>query len=498
MKKKLDFSKLKNLKNLKNVDLRQATANIAMQRTRRSEQEFLPAALSILETPPSPVHIIFIWLITSFVLLTLIWCYFGKIDVIAVAQGKIQPAGRVKTIQPVEGGRVISLPVKNGQRVKAGEILVELDPAEANADETASSSALYSFKAEKIRREAAIEIARHDDYKQTPKLTWDESIPKIIQQREERVLNGDIQQLVSTLEGLDAQIEQKLNEKLHSENTISSQEALIDTLQQRVAMRKGLLARGSTTKAAVIDALESLQTQQTSLELQKGKLAETVAALKILQKDRKKAIDAFLAENEQKLNEAERQIDDHSQRSVKAHEKRGHMTLASPIDGTVVGLSVTTKNQVVTVGEELMRIVPANSELEVESYAQNKDIAFIKVGQSAIVKLEAFPFTRFGTIEATVINVGHDAIPEPDAQSVESNPAKSNKSKYFGGAQRTQNLVYPVLLKLSKTTMKVGDDDVPLSAGMAATVEVATGRRRIIDYIISPLVETTSQAMREQ
>lgn len=497
MKRRINL-RLEDVKKLKKLDVRQVATNIAIQRTRRSEQEFLPAALSILETPPSPVHIMFIWIITSLVMLTLLWTIFGKLDVVAISQGKIQPSGRVKTIQPLDTGRVVAIYVENGKHVKAGDVLIELDPTEASADESASVKALYAFKAEKLRREAALEAARKEAFKDIPQVSWSEDIPKIIQQREDRVLKGDFQQLSGSIEGFDAQIEQKLSEKQRLENMISSQAALVDTLTQRVEMRKGLLARGSTTKAAVIDALESLQTQQTSLAQQKGQLAETEASLKVLKKDRQKAIDSFLADYEQKLNEAERQIDDLDQRSVKAHEKRDHMTLQSPINGTVLGLSVTTKNQVVTTGEELLRIVPDNSELEVESYIQNKDIGFIKVGQEAIVKLEAFPFTRFGTIDAKVISVAHDAIPEPEAQSIESNPARSNKSKFFGGAQRTQNLVYPIILKLSRNTMDAGDTEVPLSAGMAATVEISTGKRRIIDYIISPLVETTSQAMKER
>lgn len=470
----------------------------AIQKDRRSEQEFLPAALSILETPPSPVHITLIWLIAALVILALFWSVVGKLDVIAIAQGKIQPAGRVKTIQPLETGRVISLFVENGKHVKVGDVLVELDTAEAKADETASEKALLSYKAEKIRREIALDHIKKNEYKTSPEILWNNDIPDLIQQRESRVSKAEFQQLIGNVESFDAQIQQKKNEIERLKNTIVSQESLISTLQQRVSMRKSLLSRGSTTKAAVIDAMESLQTQQTALAQQKGQLAEAESSYVVLQKDRQKSIDTFSAENEKKLNEAERQIDELQQRNVKAHEKKDHMIIKSPIDGSIIGLSITSKNQVVASGEELMRVVPDDTGLEVECYAQNKDIGFIKFGQEAVVKLEAFPFTRFGVIEAKVINVAHDAIPEPDAQSIESNPAKSNKSRYFGGAQRTQNLVYPIILKLSRSSMRVGDMDVPLTAGMAATVEISIGKRRIIDYVISPLLETTSQAMRER
>ena len=155
-------------------------------------------------------------------------------------------------------------------------------------------------------------------------------------------------------------------------------------------MRKGLLARGSTPRAAVIDALETLQTQQTQLATQKGQLLEARAAQEVLAQDRQKTIDTFIADNGQKLSEAERQIDDLEQKFAKAHVKTGHMTLASPISGTVLGLSVTTKNQVLTTSEELMRIVPDDAGLEIEAYLENKDIGFVAPAQTAIVKVESF------------------------------------------------------------------------------------------------------------
>jgi hemolysin D len=279
---------------------------------------------------------------------------------------------------------------------------------------------------------------------------------------------------------------------------VGSQKILLETLQQRVAMRRALLARGSTPKAAVIDALESLQTQQTALATQQGQLIEARTAQEVLAKERQKAIDSFIAENGQKLAEAERQIDDLEQKSAKAHAKTGHMSLTSPIAGTVSGLSVTSINQVLTTSEELMRIVPDDAGLEIECYLQNKDIGFVKNGQPAIVKIESFPFTRYGSLDAKVTRVAHDAIPEPDAQTIEGNPAKPPKPGYFAGAQRVQSLVFPVTLQAERAAMNIDGVEVPLSPGMAVTVEIKTGKRRILEYLFSPLVETASRAMKER
>jgi HlyD family type I secretion membrane fusion protein len=202
------------------------------------------------------------------------------------------------------------------------------------------------------------------------------------------------------------------------------------------------------------------------------------------------------AENAQRQGAAERQIDDFSQKEAKTAAKLGDMTIASPIGGIVLGLSVTTLGQVVNPSEETMRAVPDGT--EIEAYVENKDVGFVEPGQAATVKTESFPFTRYGVLDATVIRVAHDAIPEPGAQTAEGNPAKTTKQSYFGGAQRTQNLVFPVTLSLRKTSMDIDGAQIPLRPGMTAPVEVKTGKRRILEYLFSPLVQTVSSAMRER
>lgn len=476
---------------------RERAHRLVLARDFRDDREFLPAAVSIVETPPSPVRIGLIWMICALAAAMLFWGYFSRIDIIAIAQGKIQPTGRVKTIQPLETGRVRADHVENGQHVQAGAILVEMDAAEARADEAATDSALASALAESHRRRAAIGAAERDDFS-TPEMDWPEDIPRAIREREARVLRGDLGQLDASLKSFDAQIMQKNEEERRLVATLREQEALVETLGQRVTMRRNLLARGSAPKAAVIDAVEAQQAQLTTLAAQKGQLAETGAALEVLAKERRKAIDAFLAENAQKLAEAERQIDELRQKRVKAHEKSDHMTLRSPIAGTVLGTSVTTQNQVLTTSEELMRIVPDGALLEIEAYLPNKDIGFVAPGQSAVVKVEAFPFTRYGMLDARVTRVAHDAVPEPEAEQTEGHPSRGLKSQGAAGAQRMQNLVFPVTVVTERMSMSIDGVEIPLTSGMAVSVEMTTGKRRILEYLFSPLVETASRALKER
>ena len=464
----------------------------------RSDREFLPAALSILETPPSPVKVRLIWAICALFAFAVAWSYFGRIDIIAVAQGKIQPTGRVKTIQPMEAGKVVAIHVENGKHITQGEVLIELDAEEARADYLDALNALQSYRAERLRRLAALNAVQADRVETEAKMEWPHDIPEAVRGREELVLRGDLRQLAVNVKSLEAQLLQKQAEQKRLSETIAAQQTLVATLQERVTMRATLQATQAGSKAAVIDAQESLQIQQTALATQKGQLAEAIAAAEVLAQERQKAIETFKAENGQKLADAGRQFDDYTQKTAKTGAKLAHMTIKSPASGVVLGVSVTTLGQVVSASEEIMRIVPDGTELEIEAYVENKDIGFVAAGQPAIVKIESFPFTRYGVLAGTVLRVAHDAIPEPDAQTVESNPAKTTKSSFFGGAQRTQNLVFPVTLALSRKTMTVDGADIPLRPGMAASVEVRTGKRRILEYLFSPLVETVSKAMKER
>lgn len=461
------------------------------------DADFLPAAIEILETPPSPVRMAFLVTICAFVALALLWSYIGTIDIIASARGKIQPAGRTRIIQPVEAGRVAGIPVRDGQYVREGDIVLALDASDAQADVSAAFAGLNAFRSEMLRRKAALEAAMRSDLSVTP-IVWPADLPLANRAREDRVLGGDVAQLAAAVASLDAQIRQKDAERRRLQATIDAQKDLVEVLQQRVDLRSKLVTSGAGPLTAVIDAKENLNYHTANYATARGQLEESVASGDVLRKERAKAIDGFIADNYQKLAEAERQAEDYEQRLAKAQVRLSHMAVGSPIAGTVASTVITAVGQVVSAGEEVVRIVPAQGPLEIEAYLENKDIGFVKVGQHAQIKIESFPFTRYGTISADVVRVAKDSIPEQDASQIEGDPAKAVKSSGLAGGQRTQNLVFPISLRPDATVIQAGAAAVPLSPGMAVTIEVATGRRRILEYFFSPLVEIGAQAFRER
>jgi hemolysin D len=464
----------------------------------RRDKEFLPGTLEILETPPSPVQSALLVTICALAVVALVWCYFGKIDIIAVAQGKVQPIGRTKVVQSLETGKVQRIPVKDGSRVRAGDVLIELDAREARSDEAELTKALWTFKAEVMRRDAALAAAKSRTLVPLPKLVLDAAMPADLAAREQNVLDGDLSALAADVASLDAQVQAKIAEADHKAMTIKAQKTLIATLQERVDMRSTLIQMNAGSKSNLLDSQEALQVQITSLANLEGEEHQARTSAGVMGRDIDKAYERFVSDTWQKRAEAERQIDETTEKLAKAQTKISHLALVSPSDGIVQGVAVTAPGQVVTVGEDVLQVVPEDAGLEIECYVRNDDIGFVERGDIAQVKVQAFPFTRYGTITAEVTLVGKDAIPEPDALQREGNPASAERPVIFGGAQRIQNLVFPATLALEKKTMMVDAALVPLLPGMAVTVEIKTGQRRIIEYLFSPLTEIASGAGKER
>ena len=478
------------------------------QRRSRTENEFLPAALEILETPASPIRTAFIWFIAVVVASTLLWSYFGTFDIVSTAQGKIQPTGRVKVIQSIEVGKTRSIPVTNGSHVKAGDIVVQLDDTELKSDEEAMAVNLQAYRGEMIRRKAVlatVEQWRNQGIWTAKKiisevpLAFADDTPVSIRDREQSIYKADLSQLASSLTNLAAQHTQSQATVTRLQRTMVAQQRLVDTLNQRVAIRSTLVDQAAGSKSGVIDAQETSQKEEATLAEETGQLEEAKASLSVTSSDGEKTVQTFVADNVQKAGDASRQADELDRQLVKARNRLESMTIMSPIDGTIQSSSINTVGQVVTTGVELMRIVPDNSALEIEAYLPNSDIGFVSIGQTAVVKVEAFPFTRYGVIHGRVTAVATDAIPEPDANQLEGDPTKQLQATVpTTNVQRVQNLVFPVTIKLDTSTMTVDGHSVTLSAGMAATAEIRTGKRRILEYLFSPIVEITSQSMQER
>ena len=496
------------------------------------DREFLPAALEILELPPPPAPIALIATICMFALAALVWSFFGRLDVYAVASGKVETAGHSKVIEPLDPGKVAAIHVEAGQAVKAGDLIFELDPAEANADATAAEDALDASRAEIARRRFAIDAVRsaeaqelHADggqdngaaqkaKSQAPRpspvealagraafsIAWDDNPPEPFQLREEAVLRADFTQLSDALKALDKQMAQKLATIKRVDMSIAFQRTLMDTLSARVATRQAAIDLNVGTKINLYDAKEELEKYQAQLASDEGQLIETDAALRELESERTKTVSQFIADNENKLAEASRKRDEARQALAKATARLQRTKLYAPIDGVVQQTAVTTVGQVVTTGQQLAVITPNGGKLEVESLVANLDIGFVKLGQPAAIKIDAFPFTRFGVLHGKVAKIAPSAVTEQDARrSLANATAAANAAQAAATAPgEAETFVFPVTVALDETAMTIDNAAIPLTPGMTVTVEIKTDSRRVIDYLLSPLAKIASEAARER
>ena len=457
-----------------------------------ADRQFLPAAIEIMESPPSPIRIAFLWFICLAVVVTLAWSYFGKLDIHAVAQGKIQPSGRSKVVQPFEPGKVIAVLVENGSQVNAGDLLLELDSTETAAEQQLLEGELEAAGAEDVRRRTAIETARSPTLTAKP-IPFVQGTSTAIQSRETSVLTADLAQLAAVRERLDAEIAERGATKQKLVASIATREKLIALGKERVGMHEFLDQRGAGARALTIEALQQYESQMSLLVGERGQLHETEASLNTLERKHREATITFVADQTQKLAEAEHKLDRLAQELIKARSRNERMRLRAPISGTIQQLAVTTVGQIVSGGQALMTIVPLDGPIEVEAMITNHDIGFVEPGQSTVVKIDAFPFTRYGAVEGSVVKVARDGVDEKDA------PNLGDAQSAIGGAgrgvapSRPQTLVFPATIALKQRTISVEGKQITLLPGMSVSIEIKTGQRRAIDYVLSPLRETTAR-----
>lgn len=458
--------------------------------------EFLPAAQEILLTPPSPIRMWLMMSICALFAIALIVSWLFKIDIYAVASARIQPAGRSKIVQPLESGQVRALHVENGMRVEQGALLLELDSTESSADRMAQAGQLEALLAEIARRKAAIAAAQTARISTSPKIMFPEEVGPAARAREESVLAADLSNLVSNLAALDGRVAEAVAERQALGLTIKEQEQLVATLSKRVEMQESLLERQLGSRASVMDAQQNYSKEQASLANQKGALLRTDAAIVSLKRERDYALSTYIAANSQALATAETQQAEGAQRLVKASARLDYTKIVAPISGTVQELSVTTIGQVVTGGQALMAIVPEDASLEAEALVFNKDIAFVETGQPAIIKIDAFPFTRYGTLTGTIRHVSHDAVSVNEALALADRISGAGQTP--GAVPKMLDLVYPVTVELNETAIDVDGRMIELTPGMSARVEIRTGERRVLEYFLSPLVKAVSESARER
>jgi len=456
------------------------------------ELAFLPAALEIVETPPSPVGRVLAFVVIAVFCVALGWAIFGTVDIVAVAPGKIIPSGRTKVIQPFETGVVRAINVRDGESVKVGDALLELDPTMAGAELGHLKTDLMAAQLEAARLRAA--IAENND----PTLDFqppEGASPDAIEMHR-RFLTSQAAEHQAKIQEIKRQEAQKEAERETIKATINKLGETIPLLQQKVDVRKYLAEKELGSKLQYLTDLQELVGQQQDLLVQKSRYREAGEAIAALVETRIRTAAEYQRTLLDELAKAQQKAAGLAQDVIKAEQRTKLQYLTAPVDGVVQQLAVHTIGGVVTPAQALAVIVPQDSHLEIEAMVPNRDIGFVEAGQEAAIKIDTFSFTRYGLLHGKVLSVSPDAIARDKPQDKSTD--KSQGTEQGSSEPKGQELVYAARVSLDRTQMQVESKLVNLSPGMAVTVEIKTGSRRMISYLLSPLLRYAQESLRER
>jgi hemolysin D len=390
----------------------------------------------------------------------------------ATAQGKIVPNGRTKTIQAFETATVKAIHVTDGQSVKAGEVLIALDATTTQADLAHITGELMAAGLQVARASAMLAAL---DGGKPPVLLRPPGVDAARLQEAQRLLLGQHDEYLAKLMRVEAEIGRREAELRSAGELVRKFEQTAPIAAQRALDFKNLAEQEFVSRHGYLEREQARIEQESELANQRSRLRESESALQearaqhaaIIAETRRMSLDS-LTEGRQKAAALQ-------QERVKAASHDQLMQLTSPIDGTVQQLAVHTVGGVVTAAQPLMAVVPRDNQVEVEAFIENKDIGFIAAGQEAEVKVDTFQYTKYGTLHGKVISVSHDAIPD-----------------------EKRGLIFSTRIALERASIDVDARAVHVGAGMAVSVEIKTGKRRVIDYFLSPLMQTARESLRER
>jgi hemolysin D len=429
--------------------------------------EFLPAVLEIQQAPPSPIGRSILWTIMAVFASAVLWATLGWIDIVATARGKIIPSGYSKVIQPYEAGVITAIHVQNGQVVKRGDVLIELDPTLNRADHDRASNEYRAAKVEAARLRAL--IAGSSTFEAPP-----DGDPQYVL-LQGQLLTDQLAEYQARAASAQYLIDQRKAARDQTRENIRRLEATVPMEAERANAYKKLLDHEAVTKMDYLQAEGQRIDKTQELAGQKKRLMQDQAALSEAEKNYRVLVSEFQQSKQVELSTTETKVASLVQDVTKAGQKEDFQRLTTPIDGVVQQVAVHTVGGVVTPAQELLIVVPQDDPVEVEAQVENKDVGFVKNGQIVEIKIETFPFTLYGTIPGKVLSVSDDAAPIEKV-----------------------GLVYPTRVSMDRSTIHVEGRQVNLSPGMAVTVEIKTGQRRVIEYLLSPLLKSIKESIRER
>ncbi len=435
------------------------------------ELVFLPASLELAETPVHPAPQWTMRIIALFAILVLAIALLGRLDIVVSAKGKLVPDARVKVIQPAITGVVRQIHVEDGQRVAAGAILMELDQTQAQADAVNSHEEKIDSALAADRAQAVLNAQQQGT---SPVVAPVDGAPSDKQSEAQRLAEGVFREYQDKKSQAEAELLQHQADLESTNQDIARLKETAPMARQQANDYKSLVEEKYVSQVDYLDKEQAALQQEHDLPAKTSYAEELKAEIVAQQAQVASITSQFRREQLDALNDATQKFEEARNSEIKAVTRQGLMSLYAPVAGTVQQLSMHTLGGVVTTAQSLMEIVPDDA-LEVEADIENKDVGFVKTGQEAVVKIEAFPYTRYGYLHGTVQFVSNDAV--------------DNKK---------DGLIFTAHIKLSTARIRINDQWISLTPGMAVTVEIKTGKRSVAGYFLNPLMQTAQESLRER
>ncbi|WP_206243581.1 HlyD family type I secretion periplasmic adaptor subunit [Novosphingobium terrae] len=435
------------------------------------EATFLPAALEVIERPVSPTGRYTAWALAIFLLITVAWLVLGRVDVVASASGKILPSGATKIVQSAGSGVINAIHVRDGDHVTKGQVLVELDTTLATAELDQATKALLADELEVARNRAYVDALDGKGVN----FVAPQGTPEPVAAAQRQLITAQLAEVNSTVTGYGAARSSSMADAQAAAATKAKLDATLPILDHEVEAMNRLDAKGYAPGMRLLELQRQRRSDQGDRDVAAAQEARGVSEAHKYAEQMAQTRDAARRQAMADLTKAATDAIVKREDVVKATRRAGLVRLTAPADGTVQQLQIHTIGGVVEPAKTLMVIVPAHDDIEVEAHVLNKDVGFVHEGQQAAVKIEAFPFTRYGSVKGTVLSLSRDAVPD-----------------------QKLGPTYVARIRLARSDIIADGKAVPLSSGMGVTADIRTGSRRIISWLISPIMTTVEQAAREK
>ncbi len=444
----------------------------------RDATQFSPALLRLQDTVPSPMPRRVTGLVIAMVLSIAVWSWIGRLDVVAIAHGKLVPAGHLKVVQPAEGGVAREILVNEGDRVRAGQILVRMDDGLARADRMQLSQDRFRIDLTLRRIDAELSGSALARSSHDPARAWEEARQTLDANR--AAFHAALAAERTALERARHDHAAAIALAAKLEATLASHRDEEEAWEQlhRDGFAGRLQARG-----------KARQRSETEQELQAQRHA--IAAAREGMEQSEKRLAQIAARRREELmrdrTEATASMQRVEQETTRQEVRDGHLELRAPQDALVKDLATHTPGAVVAPGTVLMTLVPLGDALRAEVWVDNEDIGFVREGQPVSIKLAAFPFQKYGLLQGTVRSVSVDAT---ERTGMEGSQASSNGP--------SPGLNYRTVIDIANQRLRSDGVEYPLVPGMRIDAEIRIGQRRAIDYVLSPLRKAFHEAGRER